>query len=706
MGKTGGVVVGAASVGVLGALTVERDGVVQDLGGRKQRAVLGLLLAARTQVVPVDRVIEELWRGEPPPTAMATLQSYVSRLRRVLEPEHRSRAAQVLMSAAPGYALRLPVERVDAWRFEQLVRAGDGGEAASVRMEELDAALRMWHGPAFAEFEDEGWAVPEVVRLEELRWHARVLLIDAALRVKAYRRALIEGEALVHDAPLREEGWRLLALAQYALARQADALATLRRARQTLAQELGIDPGPALRQLEADVLNQSVVLPADTPVVSIATGQPPRQATQEVPRAEASAVVRESGPGELPVLFGRESETSRLLGAAERTPEGGVGMGVVSGEPGVGKTQLLRHVIGELRQRGWLVAFGRCPEVDGAPPAWAWAEALRSLAEQVPVGEFAAALAPLLRDDAPPPSGDATQARFQMHRAAAGWLSSQRQRPIVIVLDDVHRADAGTRAMLASLVQTATRARLFIIISHRVEPQEELTDLLASVASFDSERVRLTGLDELAAAELIASVAGSPPTSVVLRTLLERTEGNPFYLTEFARLLASVGARNLQTVPAGVADVVRRRLARLPDSAQPVLRVAAVIGRTVDLEVLTRATSAAEDTVYDALEAAEMAGLLVEAGPNTVRFAHVLVRDTLYHQIPGVRLRSVHAAVAAAIEAVTPTDVAALAITGPGPRTEPPPTRPCSTASPPRRRPSRATPTTAPSSFISTPCNA
>jgi DNA-binding SARP family transcriptional activator len=663
------------SVRVLGSVAADGDGVSLDLGSRKQRALLALLVAARGHVVPVDRIIDELWHGEPPPKAMATLQAYVSRLRRVLEPDHARRSSAVLVSAAPGYALRLAAQEVDAWRFEVLVRASENETLAATRLQQLDEALALWRGPALAEFADDPWAVPEVSRLGELRLHAIELLIDAALRAGAFPRAVMEAEVLAREAPLREEAWRLLALAQYATARQAEALATLRRARQTLVDELGIEPSLGLRQLEQDVLTQTVVLPADAAPPALDPSAEPggHPVPSSAPASSAPATPLLTSPGgdflgldrlspAQPLFVGREAETRLLLAAADRARHGGVQIGVVSGEPGAGKSLLLRNVVHELRDRGWLVAVGRCPEVDGAPPAWAWAEALRALAAQAPAGPYAEALAPLLRDDAQAPHGDITQARFRMHHAAAGWLSSLTDHPVAIVLDDLHRADAETRRLFTSIAETTDPVRLFLLISHRLEHNDELAELLATIAPLAPGRVRLAGLDDTAAEDLITAVAGSAPTPALLAALLERTDGNPFYLNEFARLLASVGTQEaMRSVPAGVTDVVLRRLARLPDSAQEILRLAAAVGRSVDIEVLSRAATATEDTVYDALEAGEIAGLLSDAGSGTMRFNHVLVRDILYSQIPAVRLRSAHARIAAATEEVTPGDVAALA---------------------------------------------
>src|SRR6185503_1638914 len=160
-------------VRVLGPFGCHVGGEPVDLGGPRQRAVLARLLTARGEVVSVDRLIEDLWRGEPPPRAIASLQAYVSNLRRLLEPDREPRTpARLLVSAPPGYAIRLPGDAVDAWRFEALL-----GEARTA---------------------------PDAVPQAEL---------------------------LAHQEPLREERWRLLALALWASGRQADALAALRRAR-------------------------------------------------------------------------------------------------------------------------------------------------------------------------------------------------------------------------------------------------------------------------------------------------------------------------------------------------------------------------------------------------------------------------------------------------------------------------------------------
>jgi DNA-binding SARP family transcriptional activator len=251
------------TISVLGEVRAALDGEPLDLGGRRQRSVLALLVIARGEAVPAERLIHDLWGDDPPPAAAGALQAFVSHLRRRLEPGRTARSrGTVIVSVGPGYALRVPDDAVDAWRFEHLVRRAAEQSDPVVAAEILGRALDLWHGPAFAEYSDQPWARVEGDRLTELREVAREQLLDARLSAGEHAVLVPEIERLVAEQPLREERWRLLVLALYRSHRQADALAALRRARQLLAEELGVDPGPALRELESEVLAQSPALAA------------------------------------------------------------------------------------------------------------------------------------------------------------------------------------------------------------------------------------------------------------------------------------------------------------------------------------------------------------------------------------------------------------------------------------------------------------
>jgi len=633
---------------LLGTLAASLDGQPVDLGGPRQRAVLALLLVGRGAPVSVDRLIEDLWRGEAPQRASASLQAYVSNLRRALEPDRAPRTpAGVLVSAPPGYAMRLADEAVDGWRFERLVRGAAEAPRPEAEAALLEQALALWQGAALAEFAGEEWAAPEAARFAELRWVARERLVDARVRAGRSAEAVVEAEALVHDAALREEGWRLLALAQYASGRQADALATLRQARRLLSEELGIDPGPRLAALERDVLTQSVQL-----------AEPARPAALTPPVAQVAAP-----PPPRSDFVGRTAERSALRDAAAATRPGEPTAALLAGEAGGGKSALLAQLRAELAGTGWRVALGRCPEDDGGLPARAWLEALRDLAAAAVDNPPPELLAAFLSDDwrAELPANLLVE-RFRLHRAIGEWLSTLDDRPLAVLLDDVHRADGETRALLAGLLDQGLAPRMLFVLAYRPEPGEALDDLLATVARFAPTRIRLGGLAESETAELITTVTGREPAPAIVRALAERTDGNPFYLTESARLLASEGqVVATSQVPQGVADVLRRRLARLPAETVSVLRLASVIGRDVDVALLVAAAELDEDAVYDALEAGVIAGLLTEPAPGAVRFSHLLVRETLYDGVPQIRRTRWHARIADAVARLYPHDLTALA---------------------------------------------
>lgn len=638
------------SLGVLGPCVAEMDGVPVPLGGRRQRAVLALLVAARGQVLSVDRLIEDLWSGEPPAKAVASLQAYVSNLRRLLEPGRPPRSpARLLVSAAPGYALRLPADAVDAWRAERLVRDARERTAAhpATARAMLDEALALWRGPAYAEFVDEPWARPAVRMLTDLRHTGRELHVACLVTAGDAPAAVTEAELLTRDAPLREEGWRLLALALWGSGRQADALDAVRRAGSILTEELGLDPGPALRDLEAAILTQrGEVLRAAAPARPVSL--PP------VP----------AGPAAAAPFVGRDAELAALTGLA-REATGGGRIALVSGEAGAGKSELLARLAHDLTAAGWLVATGRCVEAEEAPPAWPWAEALGQLASVEPAPAAAVAdLAPLTRPDTGAAAADSTSGRYRLQRAVVAWLAAAAARaPVALLLDDLHWADSQTLRLLTATVAGLTDAPVLVVGALRPEDAAgRLAGTLAVLARHAPRRLALGGLPERAVATMVEAGCRFPVDAATVAALTERTGGNPFYVKESLRLLNSEGALvAVSEVPDGVRDVLRRRLARLPEAVVSVLRLAAAAGREAEVEVLVEAADTDEAGVLDALEAGLIAGLLDEPAAGRVRFVHSLVRDTMLADLSSLRARRMHARIAAALERVAPGDIPALA---------------------------------------------
>jgi YVTN family beta-propeller protein len=247
---------------ILGPLEVERDGRLLSLGSGRQRALVAALLLHRNEVVSVDRLVDELWDGDPPSTAAKIVRNNVSLLRKEL--------GDRLVTRPPGYLLSVEPGELDADRL--------GSAVADGRPEELAAALALWRGPPLEEFAYEGFAQAEIARLEELRLAATEARIDADLERGRHAALVPELERLVQQHPLRERLQGQLMLALYRSGRQSEALEAYRRARRTLDEQLGIEPGPALRELEHRILNQDPTLGAAAISVARTRRRPGRRA--------------------------------------------------------------------------------------------------------------------------------------------------------------------------------------------------------------------------------------------------------------------------------------------------------------------------------------------------------------------------------------------------------------------------------------------
>lgn len=245
-------------IDVLGAVRAfHDDGTPVDLGGPRHREVLARLVAAGGRMVSTDSLVDDLW-AEPPVRAVGALRTFVAALRRAIEPDRPPRTPpQVLVTEGPGYALRLPPHAVDVHRFEDALsrarRTPDG-------LTGLDAALAAWRGPAYADVTGSAWAQREQTRLEELRLEGVELRARLILDAGSGAELVADLGAHVTEHPWREPAWGLLARALHRAGRQADALATLRRARTMLADQLGLDPSADLRRLETDILHGTTTL--------------------------------------------------------------------------------------------------------------------------------------------------------------------------------------------------------------------------------------------------------------------------------------------------------------------------------------------------------------------------------------------------------------------------------------------------------------
>jgi len=330
---------------VLGPLEVLDDGSPLPLGGPKQRALLALLLIHPGEVVSVDRITEDLWGDHPPKTAQTSLHVYVSHLRKLLEPERgKGEAASLLASRAPGYVIDVDPEQLDLTRFRRLASQGrlslDAGDPRAGGAA-LHEALALWRGPALADFLYEPFAQSEIARLEELRLSCTEDRIDADLACGLHGPLVGEIEGLTRAHPLRERLRGQLILALYRSGRQAEALEAYTNARETLVEELGIDPGPALQELNRAILNQdpsldvqplpqAIVEPAPervsaAPVPELAVPEPVEPGVEQVAEADLEAEapepaveVPEAATEPLPPQEVRKVVTFLRAGLAER----------------------------------------------------------------------------------------------------------------------------------------------------------------------------------------------------------------------------------------------------------------------------------------------------------------------------------------------------------------------------------------------------
>jgi DNA-binding SARP family transcriptional activator len=609
------------------------DGKLTDLGPLKQRALFGLFLTRVDRPVAVDMLIEELWSGHPPAAATASLRAYISNLRRVLEPQRTPRtAATVLRTRAPGYLLDSRDAEFDVRRFAEHAAAGrealgrpDPGHA----LREFGAGLALWRGDAYADVRDAGWAAPEVARLEELRLSVIEGRLTALIELGAHDSAVAELEMHVRCQPLREYGCQLLALALYRAGRQADALAVLRATRSRLAEELGIDPGAALIRLEKDILSQATALDWHPPTLSAVPTVKAALATPLAPTI-ISTQARDDD-----VFVGREAPLRRLFDAAAAGGRGGVVL--VAGEPGIGKTRLLRRFAGLAAVP---VVWGSCPEHITAPPFWPWEQVLRAVAARWPNRQVPDSVAALLSGQDPElfEIHDVAGAALRRFEAIRTYLAGGGEAsPLVVVLDDLHWADIASLQLLTYLAQSVAASRLLLVASYRPHESGVLTATLASLARTDASRIELTGLDPEETYALARAVAGREISARAAAMLQARTEGNPFFLAELVRLLT--GEQRLEDpdaapVPPQVRDVVLRRVARLPESAAALLRIVAVVGRDFDIEVVAKVCSVEVEVALESIDAAIAAGLVVEDEQRLgwFRFTHALVAEALYEK--------------------------------------------------------------------------
>jgi DNA-binding SARP family transcriptional activator len=664
---------------ILGPLEVAGGAGPLSLGGPRQRAVLACLLVHANEVVPIDALAEGVWEGRPPESATGTIRTYVSHLRKAVDPSASEAAGQVLLTRPPGYMLRVAPGQLDSDRFERLLEEGRRAQldgTPDLALSRLNEALRLWRGPALADFASESFARAEAARLEGCRLTAIEERLEAQLALGLHSELVAELEHLAAAHPLRERLWGQLMLALYRAGRQAEALGVYQQTRAMLAEEMGIDPSPALRDLQRAVLQQDPRLdwypPASTRQVAASGG--PATAPPDPPGPPPAPVLR---PAAELVFVGREEEMRTLGELLEQALQGHGGLVLLAGQAGIGKTRTAEELAARAQLRGLAVLWGRCHEGAGAPPYWPWAEVLRAhvgghdpdalLAEFASQAGEIAQFVPELRHRLPERPAttaiDPEIARFRLFEAVVELLQHAAQtQPTMLVLDDLHWADKPSLVLLQFLTRYLPGSRLLVVGAYRdleVGRQHPLNDVLASLSRERvAHRVSLQGLAEADVAQFIEAATGVPPGPLAA-AVHDKTEGNPFFVRELVRLLevegrleASQEELRSSGVPSTVREVVRRSRNRLSDRADQVLTEAAVIGREFDADLVSWLTRLPDDDLVEALEELSGSGLVAEDERvlGGYRFSHDLVREAVYAELSTIRRAAMHRRIGDAIE--------------------------------------------------------
>ncbi|MFE3056317.1 BTAD domain-containing putative transcriptional regulator [Nocardia sp. NPDC059239] len=650
---------GPVEYSLFGAIEACVDGTRAALGGPKQRCVLAVLLAERGTVVSVDRLTDALWYDEPPAKGLVSLRSYVSNLRRCLTAADTDAPVTRLETLPLGYRLTLVGEdRLDLATFEHLVdegRAALGRDDAKLGFDTLTTALRLWRGRPFGEFADHEFAHAEVLRYSALRRLAIESRFDAALRLGGGSELIPELEAALANDPVHEKLWGHLMLALFRTGRGPDALGAFERARDTLDREVGAPPGEDLRTLYRKISDNSTDLLLERP--------------SPAPLAVAGPDARR------PALVGRAVELEALIDSVTRAHSGSGGLIVVTGESGIGKTAVADAVSGRAGAAGLTVAWAAHPTGIRVPQLWMWIQILRRLGDEFgEAGRNAVrhrapgvidALVPEWHTGAAATPGPAATGFPLFEGIVTALAELAALRPLLLVIDDLHLADAASGSALLLLAARIARLPIQIVCTWTYfgsgrPVNRQLYEKLTG--SSEISTVPLRGVDRDAAGELIERLTGTPATPELSEHLWAYARGNPFYIKELARAHA-VGEHpgpavpDLDAVPDAIAAAVGRRLAVLGKPSRRALAAAAVIGPEFDVATLAGILDSPVPSVRARLRPAYETGLLDEhrERPGVFCFSHGLLRDAVLARIPVAERTATHSAIASDRAAALPT---------------------------------------------------
>ncbi len=644
------------SVRLLGAFAIcAGDRIVIDAGWnrRKAQALTKLLALEPRHSLHREAIYELLWPGFGGAAAVNNLRQTLHQVRR--EVARRGLASDVIVTSGESVALAPGV----VTDLETLLALAERARVTRTDAALYDAALAAFGGELLPGDRFEPWTEPHRQRARSV--HQKLLVERASLAESSAEADVAEAclQRALDAEPTDEAAQRALIGLHQRAGNRARALQQYERCREVLETELGVEPAAETRALYEAVVRGD-----------------------EAPR---SPVEPTAGP-----LVGRDGEMQRLRAAVDACSAGrGMSVFLLDGEPGIGKTRMLRECGRYALLGGSRVIRGRCAEGREAPPYWPWIEALRFLLvgedPRVTAGwirglegdlsQLATDLAPGHRDA--PSAAPAEQARFRLFDAVAQLLGrAARNRALVVLLDDLHAADQASLRLLEFVVRALRDARVMVAGAYRtgdVGTEHPLSAMIAAVAREQvNHRMHLGPLDAAQSAEYVRAVAGPEVADDVVTRVFEQTGGNPFFLSEVAQVIAarekSPGreARDLP-VPPNVREVIRQRVRTLPAASREILDLAAICGRDFDVAVIAAMQSSPVADVLRGLGAPEAMMLVAPAPgePGTFRFSHALVTQTLYEDLPADRRIALHRAAGEAMERLhlteRPEDVSALA---------------------------------------------
>ena len=672
----------AVHVTLLGRFEVRVDGRPVDISSAKERALVACLALEAGTVVGADTLIEAVWPEERPDDPGRALRYRVWHLRNLLEPQRSGPSEGTLVLTRPtGYLLAVDPAAVDAVRLEsawELLRFADGDVGR--RSDELTSLLDEWRPACFADAAHRGPLAEAAVRLGRIRSSILGERIAADMALGRDAELVPELQQMILAQPFDERLRGQLMLALYRVGRQADALAVYAATRALLIDELGVEPGPELRELERRILRHDGDLrgaprPAASPAgIDVRSIEPRDHRDQK--------------------LIGRQAELDTFAHTLAQVTERSTLMSlVIGGEAGIGKTSLLR-AFADVAASTSLVVQARCDEAVSVPlqPFRTVVDRLVGAADHALLASHAeshdhilALLAPTFARRVGPHGGfgvdDATD-RFLLFEAVADLIRRIAQRrPLILLLDDLHWAEPTALQLLRHVVRVAADAPVLIVASTRGPDESasaELRSALADLARAPTARIELGGLDRSTLAYLVCSMSRAHRGDVfgqvdpalvdpaIVATLDADTAGNPLFAThlvqhwiETERFDVSGPTIRFVTPPAAevplpptLRDIVWARLRLLGPEAPAVLAVATVLGSDISESSLIELADASPDVVASVLDAAARAGIVTEiqGRGGSVRFTHALVASAMEAELPAPKRRRLHERAARSLE--------------------------------------------------------